>query len=173
MALNQDFERSPFGFIRTKVILIPAGILAGEGRFRLAENAAQSCLLQASRDPSDLKGYYVKPEPNSNNQYQLSNLVNFMFTDAMNGCQFIVYGPDRHHVTVEHNNFFNNPGQYQQREQQVRQQNHPYFFILRPHQDYNPLQGVCIIGTYDKTNGWRFFIRQRVDQNEGPLMGPV
>ena len=173
MALNQDFERNPFGFIGTKVILVPGGIPAGEGRFRLAENTAHSCLLQASQNPADLKGYYVKPEPDAINRYPLSNLVNFMFTDCLNGCQFIAYGPDRHHVTVEHNNFLHNPGQYQQQEGQVRQQNHPYFFILRPHQDYNTQQGACIVGTYDRTNGWRFFVRLRVDQDQGPLTGPV
>ncbi len=172
MPNNTDFAANPAQFIVTKAILIPGGINAGAGRFNLADNGNASCLLQATNSPRDLRGYYAKPLPNANNDFALPTTSDYMFTDLLNGCQFMAYGADRQHVTVEHNNFITTPANYAARYLTVHGAGHAYFFGMRPVTDYNALQGLCIIGTYDRQNGWRFWVRQRVDLARGVLAGP-
>ena len=129
-----------------------------------------------------IRAYYAKPLANNNNEYALPTQIPspyFMLTDGMNGCQFIAYGPDRQHVTVEHNNFIANPANYATRLNQVQQQNHAYLFHISggvnnqiTNGTYNRMQGINIIGDYTKASGWRFWVRDRVDQNQGQLYGP-
>ena len=62
-----------------------------------------------------INGYYVRPLADNNNIYTLPTQqpdTYYMLTDLLNGCQFIAYGQDRQHLTVEHNNFISNPNNY-------------------------------------------------------------
>jgi hypothetical protein len=172
MSLNSDFSANPAKFIIDHVVLVPGGINAGEGRFVLTENSAVSCLLKGSTSVSDLRGFHAEPAPNDDNVFALPVTVDFMFTDLVNGCQFVAYGPDRQHVTVEHNNYIGNPGNYATRLATITAQNHAYFFSLRHNMDYDPMQGANVLGNYTRTNGWRFWVRQRQDLDRGTLGGP-
>lgn len=172
MSNNSDFVAEPRTFILAKAILVPGGLAAGEGYFTLADNNATSCLLRASTSAGDLRGFYVKPLPNANNAFALPVTSDYMFTDLLNGCQFLAYGLDRFNVTVEHNNFIDAPANYPARYDAVHGANHPYFFSFRPGIDYDIKQGACIIGTFDPGSGWHFWVRQRVDLDRGTLFGP-
>lgn len=172
MSNNSDFVAEPRTFILAKAILVPGGLGAGEGFFTLVDNNATSCLLRASNSADDLRGFYVKPLPNSINPYELPITANYMFTDLLNGCQFLAYGLDRFNVTVEHNNYLDDPANYAARYDAIHGANYPYFFSFRPGIDYVIEQGACIIGVFDLVTGWSFWVRQRVDLARGTLLGP-
>lgn len=182
MSLTSDFLNNHQGFMMGQAILIPAQIPAGNGNFQFQAQGAHAALVQTSAQGTNIPGYYVKPVANNNNVFALPTQqpgTYYMLTDGMNGCQFIAYGPDRQHVTVEHNNFINNPLNYAARLNQVQQNNNPYLFNIGagandnvPTGIYDPAHGINIVGEYTTANGWRFWIRDRVDQNQGTLYGP-
>jgi len=186
MSLSTDFINSPQNFIINHSILIPGGTTAphaGNGNFQFNANGVNSALLQSSAPGTNIAGYYARPVPNNNNVFPLPTQQQndyFMFTDAMNGCQFIAYGPDRQHVTVEHNNFIGNPAAYALRLAAIVAQGHTYFFHLTAgaapfnvaQGNYDLLTGLNIIGRYTQQYGWTFWVRDRLDQNIGNLVGP-
>ncbi len=182
MSLTSDFLTNHQGFMRTHAILIPAQIPARDGTFQFTAQGANAALLQTSTQTTNIPGYYVHPVANDNNIYALPTQQTgtyYMLTDGMNGCQFLAYGPDRQHITVEHNNFIDNPANYAARLDHIAGQHHEYFFHISadannniPNGIYNNQQGINIIGDYTITNGWRFWVRDRVDQNQGNIYGP-
>ncbi len=182
MTLTANFLMNHQGFMSTHAILIPAQVPANNGRFKLTAQGANAALVEASNQNSDINGFYVHPVANNNNIYILPTQqpdTYYMLTDGMNGCQFIAYGPDRQHITVEHNNFINNAANYTTRLNYIANQNFNYFFHISagtanniPNGAYIPMQGINIIGEYRAVNGWRFWVRDRVDQNQGNIYGP-
>lgn len=182
MSLTTDFLANYQAFMPTHAILIPAQIAAGNGGFQFNAQGVYAALLQTAQAGTNIKGYYVHPVANNNNVFALPTQqpnTYYMLTDALNGCQFIAYGPDRQHVTVEHNNFINNPATYAVRLAQIQQQNYPYLFHITAgainditHGSYNPQQGINIVAGYTTISGWQFWVRDRVDQNQGQLYGP-
>ena len=101
--------------MRERAILIPAQISAGNAKFQFVPQGAHAALLQPTDQTTNIPGYYARPVANNNNLYALPTQQPdeyYMLTDAMNGCQFLAYGPDRQHVTVEHNNYIDTPANY-------------------------------------------------------------
>lgn len=183
MSLTSDFLNNHQNFMRTQAILIPAQIPARDGRFRFIAQGANAALLQTSTEATDIHGYYAQPVANNNNIYPLPTPqpgTYYMLTDGMNGCQFIAYGPDRQHITVEHNNFIGNPANYAARLAVITGQGHAYLFHISaggnnniPNGVYDPQQGINVVGEYTTINGWRFWVRDRLDQNQGTIYGPL
>lgn len=182
MSLTSDFLNNPQSFIRTRVIGIPGGIPPRDGKFKLVENGTIAALLQTTTESVRINGYYVRPLADNNNIYTLPTQqpdTYYMLTDLLNGCQFIAYGQDRQHLTVEHNNFISNPNNYAVRLANIQSQNYPYLWHLTatpqnniPNGTYNPMQGANIIGEYTGANGWKFWVRDRLDLDTGTVYGP-
>jgi hypothetical protein len=164
------------------VILIPAQVPPRNGTFQFHAQGSNAALLQTAGSGTAILGYYVHPIANNINQYTLPTQnpqPYYMFTDQMNGCQFIAYGSNRQHVTVEHNNFINNPAKYDERLNKIRQEHPKYLFHMSAGANdqitngiYDRQHGVNIVSEYTTTNGWRFWVRDRVDQNQGQVHGP-
>lgn len=183
MSLTSDFLANQVTFMRTQAILIPAQIPPRGGNFQFAAQGPNAALLQTANPNTNISGYYVHPIANNNNEYALPTQqagAYYMLTDAMNGCQFLAYGPDRQHVTVEHNNFIGNPANYAVRLAAIAAQHPAYFFHISagannniPAGTYNAQQGINIVGQYSTANGWRFWVRDRIDQNQGTVYGPL
>lgn len=181
-SLTSQFLASPVTFMRSYAILIPAQVPAKGGTFVFSPQGTSAAVLQVGTTGTVIRGYYVKPVANNNNQYTLPTQMGnayYMFTDQMNGCQFIAYGPDRQHLTVEHNNFISNPAQYAVRLATIQATNPAYLFHMTstgvdniPGSTYNPAHGVNIVGEYSTAGGWRFWVRDRVDLNQGTVYGP-
>ncbi|MGD1845074.1 MAG: hypothetical protein ACFB10_06740 [Salibacteraceae bacterium] len=178
MSLSDDFLNNYGSFMKNHAILIPNQTTAGVGTFKFAAQGQHAVLLQ---NTGSINGIYVKPQPNHNNVYTLpaeQEAPYYMFTDQMTGCQWMAYGPSRHDLTVEHNNFINNPNQYAQRLQHIQAQNHAYCWHISAgvnniaQGSYNAQDGLNILGEYTPTNGWRFFVRDRAGANQGELYGP-
>ncbi len=181
MSLTSDFLANPVTFMREQAILIPAQIPAGNAKLQFVPQGAHAALLQLTDQTTNIPGYYARPVANNNNLYALPTQQPdkyYMLTDAMNGCQFLAYGPDRQHVTVEHNNYIGNPANYATRLQTIIEQHHAYFFHFSagandiPNSLYDAQQGINIVGEYTTANGWRFWVRNRVDLNQGTIYGP-
>lgn len=182
MSLTTDFLANLPNFMADQAILIPAQIPAKNGNFQFAAQGAHAALMQVATGTPNIPGYYVKPVANNNNEFALPTQqpgTYYMLTDQMNGCQFIAYGPDRQHVTVEHNNFINDPGQYALRLAAIQATHPAYLFHMTAGAAnninagvYNSMQGVNIVGYYTAGAGWNFRVRDRVDQNNGHVYGP-
>jgi len=184
MPLTTDFLNNPVAFMSNRAILIPNGVTPRNGRFEFTAQGDAAALLR-SAPQQGVAGYYVHPVADSPNQYALPTqqaAPYFMFTDQMNGCQFIAYGPDRHHVTVEHNNYIGDPGNYAQQLAAVRADGPAYVFSLTAADanaadiaggTYNRLQGVNVVGQYSPQAGWRFFVRDAAGHNRGQVYGPM
>ncbi len=181
MSLTSDFLSNYQKFMKGQAILIPNGIQERNGSFKFQAQGAYAAVLQSANSGSTIRAFYAKPFANNNNAYALPTQIKkpyFMLTDQMNGCQFMAYGPDRQHVTVEHNNFIGNPANYAARLNTIQLQNNAYIFHISAGVSniaggtYNNLYGINIVGDYTKNSGWRFWVRDRVDQNQGQLYGP-
>ncbi|MEQ9917125.1 hypothetical protein ABRQ01_10675 [Pectobacterium aroidearum] len=181
MSLTSDFLANHVAFMRDQAILIPAQIPAGNGKFQFVPQGAHAALLQRTDQTTNIPGYYAHAVANNDNIYILPTQQPnkyYMLTDAMNGCQFLAYGPNRQHVTVEHNNYIGNNANYAARLQTIAGQNHAYFFHISaegnniPNGLYNAQQGINIVGEYTTANGWRFWVRDRIDLNNGTVFGP-
>ncbi|MCC3409690.1 MAG: hypothetical protein JGK17_29895 [Microcoleus sp. PH2017_10_PVI_O_A] len=182
MSLTSDFLADFKTFMRLQAILIPSQIPARNGNFQFIAQGLHAALVQTAAAGTNIPGYYVHPVANNNNIYALPTQQKgtyYMITDGMNGCQFLAYGPDRQHITVEHNNFINDPANYDVRLKQIQQQNPKYLFhISAGSKDqiangiYDRAHGINIVGEYTIINGWRFWVRDRVDQNQGQVYDP-
>jgi hypothetical protein len=182
MSITSDFLSNSQTFMSNRAILIPAQIPAKNGNFQFQAQGDHAALLQTAAAGTNIHGYYVHPVADNNNIYALPTQqagTYYMLTDAMNGCQFMAYGPDRQHITVEHNNFISTPANYAVRLNQIQLQNNAYFFHLGAGANdnivnhvYDPAHGINIIGVYAIASGWRFWVRDRVDQNQGNIYGP-
>ncbi|HXC06993.1 MAG TPA: hypothetical protein VNZ86_19675 [Bacteroidia bacterium] len=182
MSLTTDFLANPIAFMRTQSILIPAQVTGGNGHFQFAAQGAHAAVLQ-NAGAGNIPGYYAQPVANNNNVFALPTqqpATYSMLTDAMNGCQFLAYGPDRQHITIEHNNFIGNPALYAARLNTITLQNHAYFLHLTatgvnniPGGTYDPASGLNVVGQYTTANGWRFYVRDNVGANAGTVYGPL
>ncbi|NEN97362.1 MAG: hypothetical protein F6K50_18070 [Moorea sp. SIO3I7] len=182
MLLTQEFLNDFKSFMGKYAILIPAQLPPKNGTFQFKEQGSHAALLQSASSGTKIPGYYVHPIANNENKYILptqNQKPYYMFTDQMNGCQFIAYGPDRQHVTVEHNNFINDRTKYVVRLKEIQNQNPAYLFHMSAGANddivnsiYNSQHGVSIVAEYNSTNGWSFRVRDRVDQNQGQVYGP-
>lgn len=185
-AFLDDFK----SFMRYNVILIPDTVPPKNGRFKLIKSSEHAALLQVSSNEPTVSGYHAKALPDNDNLYALPTQNQepyYMFTPQLNGCQFISYGSDHQHVTVEHNNYVSSPNpseQYRQHweevEQKIQQHGYKYsYHVSASDMDdienfkYKPLHGINIVGEYTKASGWYFWIRDRVDQDTGNLHGPL
>ncbi|OHX10392.1 hypothetical protein BI347_21640 [Chromobacterium sphagni] len=183
MSLTTDFLENPQGFMRSQAILIPAQVSPGNGKYQFSAQGAHAAVLQSTAASPNIPGFYAHPVANNINLFVLPTQQParyYMFTDGMNGCQFLAYGPDRQHITVEHNNFISDPARYAARLAEVMAQRHAYLLHISPSGvnnipagQYNSQQGVNIVGEYAQANGWRFWARDRVDQNQGAVYGPL
>ncbi|EFA7747765.1 TPA: hypothetical protein OF519_005169 [Escherichia coli] len=180
MSLTSYFLSSHVKFMSEQAILIPGQTPPGDSRFQFVPQGEHAALLLLTTQTEKIQGYYVHPIAN-NNVYSLPSQQRgkyYMFTDAMNGCQFLAYGPDRQHITVEHNNYISYHDNYITRLNFIKEQQHNYFFHLSaggndiPNGLYNSLQGINIVGEYTTINGWRFWVRDHVDLNKGSIYGP-
>lgn len=181
MSLTSDFLANHIDFMANKAILIPAQVPSKNQKLEFMPQGDHAAYLKVTDKSVFIPGYYVHPVANNNNEYALPTQqpgTYYMFTDAMNGCQFLAYGPDRQHVTVEHNNFIGNNDLYAERLQYIAGKNYAYFYHISaginniPNGTYNPMQGVNIVGNYTVANGWSFRVRDRVDLNAGNVYGP-
>lgn len=181
MSLTSDFLANTMAFMRQQAILIPAQVRAGDNKFQFSSQGEHAVCLHVVTQTPNIRGYYAHPVANNANRYALPTQQPdkyYMLTDAMNGCQFLAYGPDRQHVTVEHNNYIDNPANYAVRLNAVQAQNNAYFFHISdggnniPAGLYNSGQGINIVGEYSITNGWRFWVRDRIDRDQGDVYGP-
>lgn len=177
MSLNSDFYSNTKYFMQNRAILTPSSINAKMGDFQLITEGNYASLLSKATSSDKIPGYFVKAMPNSINEYALptqqSDLF-VMYTDQLNGCQFIAYGPDRQHIVVEHNNFISNPALYAERLREVIAQKPEFLFYMSPgdtnnilNHTYNKLQGLNIVGRYSKAAGWSFYVRDRLDMPAG------
>lgn len=183
-SLTQEFNESPQRFIMTHTILVLAGgnpaapnFQTGIGRFLLedANTGPGTCFLRnASFFTWDrFNAFLLFAGPNNDNVAALPNTVDRFITNDLSGCQFMAYGPDRHTLTVEHNNHIANNAQYAIRYAHIQAQNHPVFIALRPvnnahpgHDQYNFPLGANVVGVR-KANGWHFFVRVATTQHYG------
>ena len=182
MSLTRDFLNNFQNFMHDHVLLVPAQVAPKDGQFKLQAQGNHAAVVENSNSQSDINGYYVHPVANNDNVYALPTQQDetyYMLTDTMNGCQFIAYGPDRQHVTVEHNNYIGNPANYALRLAAIQAQNPAYIWHISAAAadnivggTYDPAHGINLVGTYDQQNGWRFWVRERVDQNQGQIYGP-
>jgi hypothetical protein len=181
MSLTTDFLDNYANFMANQAILIPAQVPKKNQKLDFLPQGAHAAYLKKTDKSVYIPGYYVQPVANNINEYALPTQqpgTYYMFTDAMNGCQFLAYGPDRQHVTVEHNNFIDDNDRYVERLQYITDQNYPYFYHISaglnniPNGTYNFMQGVNIVGEYTVANGWYFSVRDRVDLENGTVYGP-
>jgi hypothetical protein len=178
-SLAQQFLINPVAFMHNRAILIPAQVPAGNGEFEFVAQGDAAAVLQRGMV---IPGFYVKPVANNDNPFVLPTQHTepyFMFTDAMNGCQLIAYGPDRQHLIVEHNNYIGLPANYAAHLAAIQATNPAYLFHMTaamadniPGQAYDPNHGSNIVGEYSRAGGWRFWVRDRFDQNQGTVYGP-
>ena len=185
--LNKEFIKSPAAFMRDNFIYAPDnGLVNGVGMLGLTEvstRPTKSCRIgrfastTAQAGPKwyntgshPIQAYYLLGLPQQDNAHALPNNVPFMLTMHLSGCQFLAYGPDRHNVTVEHNNYFNNVGgTYPNRA--ALHAHDPFFFQVRPHIEYNPMQLANVVGVRLAT-GWHFYLRTQAFANPGVVTGP-
>jgi len=172
--LNKEFLSDPIKFLGDYCIMVSDGLRGGPGRFdlKLFNKKTRACQLVnfASRTPeaTDLESfgshpinaYYAGARANNDNVQTLPNNVDFMFTMHMSGCQFLAYGPDRHHVTVEHNNYLDGvSGNYAVHFDQLVLR-HPsplgFLFSVRPRIDY---AGEAYVLGVRRGTGWWFYHR--------------
>lgn len=181
MSLTSNFLADRVTFMRKQAILIPAQIPAGNSSFQFIPQGPHAAYLQPYNKTPNISGYYVRAVANNHNLYALPTQQPnkyCMLTDAMNGCQFLAYGPDRQHVTVEHNNYIATPANYVARLQFIAGQHHAYFFHISngandiPNGLYDAQQGINIVGEYTVANGWQFWVREHVDLDQGTVYGP-
>jgi hypothetical protein len=93
----------------------------------------------------------------------------------MSGCQFLAYGPNRNHLTVEHNNYFRSGGAtYVKRYNQVQGAGHAIFISLWPSanvtqypDEYYIIEGANVVGV-KKADRCHFYSRTRTDSGYGP-----
>ncbi len=186
--LNKEFIGGTEQFMRGNFIYAPDnGLVNGPGQFGLTEvstrptkscrigNFASTTALASStchgKGSHPIRAYYLLGLPNNNNSYALPNDVPFMITMHLSGCQFMAYGPDRDHVTVEHNNYITAPGNYALRQGVVAAANHAFFFQVRPGIEYQPMQLANVVGIRGGT-GWQFYLRTQAFTQPGPVTGP-
>jgi hypothetical protein len=179
--LNKQFMANPVFFMRHHFIHVPVGagggLLAnGRGRFGLTAIAHGGCMLgnfaSTSLFAHPIDAYFLLANPNNLNVQALPNNVRFMFTNHLNGCQFLAYGPNRNNLTVEHNNWLAGPAaNYPNRVNAIAAAGHAYFFRVRPGIDYNIMQGANVVGVRGG-GGWQFYVRRNANINPGMITGP-
>ena len=188
MSVTSDFAASPQTWIMTHRFVTPtasyvgaAGALStGDGSFKFEDAGAggRGYLLKQVRwrDMLDyFHAFYLSALPNQNNAAALSNQHSLFLTADLSGCQFLAYGPDRHHLTVEHNNYFaGGHAAYQARYDFIRSAGHNIVLALRPSaketqqaDEYYIIEGANIVGL-KKADGWHFYARTRTDRAFGP-----
>ena len=115
-----------------------------------------------------------------------------MFTALLSGCQFIAYGPDNRHVTVEHNNCFSDPctgldaGGYEGRLAAIRAANHPFIWVVSAvfgaHANdpaaantagdgytYGNTYTAQVVGKFTQAGGWVFTVRDNTMGDNGAV----
>ncbi len=180
-SLTEEFNVSPQRFIATHTILVIGGgnpaqpnFQTGIGRFTLedANTGPGTCFLRnASFFTWDrFNAFLLFASPNNHNVSVLPNTVDRFITNDLSGCQFMAYGPDRHNLTVEHNNHIADNTQYALRYAEIQAENHPVFIALRPVNNdhpnpdqYNWMLGANVVGVR-KDDGWHFFVRVATTQ---------
>lgn len=176
--MNTEFMANPAGFISNRWLMVPSviGLNNGAGTFGIYPNGNHGAIVRPfvrnSYWSHPMRAYYLKPAPNAENSHVLPNDVSYMFTDTMNGCQFLAYGPDRNNVTVEHNNYFGGTAaNYVTRRNLIQGAGHAFYWEVRPNQEYNPLQGAVVIGVRSGV-GWQFYLRLNANMAFNAATGP-
>jgi hypothetical protein len=190
---NQSFKENPLDFMRRNFIHTASnGHVMGVGQFgikRIAsagEHGGAGVMLgnftSTSYFAHPLGAFFLLAQPQHDNVAALPNTVDFMFTNHMNGCQFLAYGPDRHNLTIEHNNYFGGVGGSYAGRRAVLD-GHAFVFTLEPggtsgalgggRHGYIAQGGANVIGVRDAALGWQFFVRTHADAPfPAPVSGP-
>ena len=185
--LNSLFLASPQRFMATHTINTPQGIgnikstslpRSGVGEFDLFARMGGTGLGGAGavelrtytdtlmRHGNKIHAFLLNALPNQDNKETLPVTVRIMLTNLLNGCQFMAYGPDRKHLTVEHNNYFGDRGQYSTHYNKIQGQPHAIFCALKPVMettttagDEYAVAGMANIVGVRADDGWHFFVR--------------
>ncbi|MDQ8021123.1 MAG: hypothetical protein REI94_04745 [Moraxellaceae bacterium] len=179
--LNKSFINNPTGFMASNFIHVPVGagggaLMQGVSQFGLTTIGGGGCILGNFASNSyfahPIHAFFLLANPNAYNTQVLPLNADVMFTNHLNGCQFLAYGPDRNNVTVEHNNWLNGPASnYTNRAAAIAGAGHGFFFQLRPGIEYNVMDGANVVGVRGP-GGWQFYVRHDANANPGPVTGP-
>ena len=108
--VSSAFTRDPVTFLGAHILLVNTGnITKGVKRFVMEEQDRDTSLavlrLANDEDVDTFAGYYLPYEDNSTKSVQLGNMADFMFTQPMTGCSFVIdnkwYAPKVSHLNYQ------------------------------------------------------------------------
>jgi hypothetical protein len=179
MLVTADFLKNPISFMRSIAILVPDQTGSGSGKFELEQYSKNDAILKRTSQSEYISGYNVIPSANKDNVFELpfpGQDKYYMFTTCMDGCQFIAYGIDSYHITVEHNNYIDNHSNYSVHLDSIKGKDYPYFFSISPGTEndiiqgkYNSAECINILGEFTNSMGWKFFIRDNLNKSIGNI----
>ena len=181
-------------FVADQSILVPSNLPNGNHKFKFDARNDHAKTLVVDDAAGPIQGYLLQASADSQNQIALpANEDNYyMFTALLSGCQFMAYGPDNRHVTVEHNNCISSPcpavndAGYEGRLAAVRAENHPFIWVVsgvfgdRANEaaapnaagdgyTYGNLYGGQVVGKFTQAGGWVFTLRDNTMGNNGAV----
>ena len=187
--LNARFKLDPVAFLSSYWDINSSQPQHGEGYgidpkgiayLDLAEYSAHSVMVSkgvtgifaSMGKEAPIKAYYLASSPNASRSMQLGSDCDYFFTDTITGCQFCVYGNNRHNVRVSHTNALNSGGAavYGPEAKAIRECNYPITAIYGPPNYRAGLNAaeqkedvtVTVIG-WRRGDGWHFYTKRRFD----------
>lgn len=190
---NESFKENPLDFMRRNFLHTASnGHVMGVGQFGIkpitsagAHGGAHAMLgnfTSTSYFSHPIGAFFLLAQQQHDNMAELPNTVDFMFTNHMNGGQFLAYGPDRHALTIEHNNYFGGVGGTYAGRREILA-GHAFVFTLEPggangvlgggRNGYIAQNGANVIGVRNAALGWQFYVRTSSDAPfPAPVSGP-